>query len=81
MIAEAKEDHPDISERDLCRMFSVSRSWYYKRPSPEQRAYSTDVELRNAIERESSWSSPVMATAESPRNCRDEGGWSTTSGF
>jgi hypothetical protein len=29
MIAEAKEDHPDISERDLCRMFSVSRSWYY----------------------------------------------------
>ena len=51
MIAEAKENHPDISERDLCRMFSVSRSWYYERPSPEQRAYSRDVELRNAIER------------------------------
>jgi len=47
MIAEAKEDHLDISERDLCRMFSVSRSWYYERPSPEERAY-TDVELRNA---------------------------------
>ncbi len=37
MIAEAKEGHPDISERDLCRMFSVSRSWYYERPSPEER--------------------------------------------
>ena len=50
MIAEAKEDYPDTSERDLCRMFGVSRSWYYERPSPEERAY-THVELRNAIER------------------------------
>ena len=50
MIAEAKEDYPDLSERDLCRMFGVSRSWYYERPSPEERAY-THVELRNAIER------------------------------
>jgi putative transposase len=50
MIAEAKEGHPDVSERDLCRMFSVCRSWYYERSSPEQRAYR-DVELRNTIER------------------------------
>ena len=40
MIAEAKEDYPDLSERDLCRMFGVSRSWYYERPSPEERAYT-----------------------------------------
>ena len=50
MIAEAKEGHPEISERDLRRMFSVSRSWYYERPRPQQRAY-TDVELWNAKER------------------------------
>lgn len=29
MIVEATEGHPDISERDLCRLFSVSRPWYY----------------------------------------------------
>jgi hypothetical protein len=51
MIAEAKEGHPGISERDLCRMFGVSRSWYYERPCLEESAYSRDVELRNAIER------------------------------
>jgi putative transposase len=50
MITEAKEGHPEISERDLRRMFSVSRSWYYERPRPQQRAY-TDVELWNAKER------------------------------
>lgn len=50
MIGRAKEDHPRISERELCRVFEVSRSWYYECPSPEQRA-AADVELRDAIER------------------------------
>jgi putative transposase len=51
MIVEAKEGHPSISERDLCRLFSVSRSWYYeRRPSSEEKA-RRDVELRDAIER------------------------------
>jgi putative transposase len=50
MIASLKEDHPEVSERSLCRMFSVSRSWYYERPSPEEKA-AEDIELRDAIER------------------------------
>ncbi len=51
MIVEVKESHPSISERDLCRLFSVSRSWYYeRRPSSEEKA-RRDVELRDAIER------------------------------
>jgi putative transposase len=49
MIARANEDHPTLSERGLCRLFSVSRSWYYERSSArvESRA---DVELRDAVE-------------------------------
>jgi putative transposase len=35
----------------LCELFSVSRSWYYERPTPEEKVRSTDVELRGAIER------------------------------
>jgi transposase InsO family protein len=51
MIREAKEAHEAaISERELCRMFEVSRSWYYERPSPEEKA-QRDIELRDAIER------------------------------
>ena len=51
MISEAKEAHEAaISERELCRMFSVSRSWYYERPSLEEKA-TRDIELRDAIER------------------------------
>jgi putative transposase len=50
MIASLKEDHPEVSECSLCRMFSVSRSWYYERPSPEEKA-AEDIELRDAIER------------------------------
>jgi hypothetical protein len=70
MIVEATEGHPDISERDLCRLFSVSRPWYYERPSPEQRTYSREyVELRNAIQRIVLEFLGVMATAESRRNC------------
>lgn len=50
MIAEAKEGSSGISERELCRVFGVSRSWYRGRPSPEEKA-AQDVALRDAIER------------------------------
>ena len=50
MIGRAKEEHPGFSERDLCRVFEVSRSWYYERPSPEEKA-AEYVELRDVIER------------------------------
>ena len=50
MISEAKEAHAATSERELCRMFSVSRSWYYERPSLQEKA-ARDIELRDAIER------------------------------
>src|SRR5215210_8415368 len=52
MISEAKEAHEEaaISERELCRLFEVSRSWYYERPTPEEKA-ARDIELRDAIER------------------------------
>jgi transposase InsO family protein len=47
---EARAEHPDVSLKELCELFSVSRSWYYERPTPEEKA-RTDVELRDAIER------------------------------
>jgi hypothetical protein len=50
MIGQAKAEHPSISERELCRVFEVSRSWYYECPSPEEKA-AEDLELRDAIER------------------------------
>jgi putative transposase len=50
MIASAKEVRPATSERELCRLFSVSRSWYREYPSPEEKA-TRGVELRDAIER------------------------------
>jgi putative transposase len=50
MIAEAKEGHSGISERELCRVFGVSRSWYRERPGLEEKA-TQDVDLRDAIER------------------------------
>jgi putative transposase len=34
----------------LCELFGVSRSWYYEKPSPDEKARE-DVELRDAIER------------------------------
>lgn len=50
MIAELKRDHPEVSERHLCRMFEVSRSWYRQKPSAEHKA-GKDLDLRDAIER------------------------------
>jgi putative transposase len=50
MIARAKEDHPTLSERGLCRLFSVSRSWHYYERSSARVESRADVELRDAIE-------------------------------
>ena len=50
MIEEARAGHPEVPIKDLCELFSVSRSWYYERPTPEERT-QRDVQLRDAIER------------------------------
>ncbi len=50
MIEEALSEHPEVSVERLCKLFSVSRSWYYECPTPEEKAHR-DVELRDAIER------------------------------
>ena len=49
MIEEARAEYPEVSIKDLCELFSMSRSWYYERPTPEEKAH-TDVELRDTIE-------------------------------
>lgn len=51
MIAFLKESHPDLSERHLCRVFSVSRSWYYEKPTAAEQKAREDLDLRDAIER------------------------------
>jgi len=51
MIASLKESHPEVSERSLCRMFSVSRSWYYQKPMATEQKTRKDLDLRDAIER------------------------------
>jgi putative transposase len=50
MIEEARAEHPEVSLKELCELFSVSRSWYYERPTPEEKAHR-DLQIRNAIER------------------------------
>ncbi len=50
MIAQVKEEHPQMSIERLCELMGMSRSWYYECPTPEQRAHA-DAELRDAIER------------------------------
>jgi putative transposase len=50
MIGRAKAERPGFSERELCRVFEVSRSWYYECPSPQEKA-AEDLELRDAVER------------------------------
>jgi hypothetical protein len=50
MIAEASERNPAPSVRSLCELFGVNRSWYYRKPSPEEQAMR-EVTLRDAIER------------------------------
>ncbi|MCA1731813.1 MAG: hypothetical protein LC751_21175 [Actinobacteria bacterium] len=50
MIEEIVPDHPEVALSTLCRLFCVSRSWYYQKSSPRQKA-GGDVELRDAMER------------------------------
>jgi putative transposase len=51
VIASLKEDHPEVSFRQLCRMLLVSRSWYYEKPTAAERKARKDLDLRDAIER------------------------------
>lgn len=50
MIAQVKEEHPEMPIERLCELMGVSRSWYYEHPSAEEKARK-DVVLRDAIER------------------------------
>jgi putative transposase len=49
MIQQAHQEHPELSLRQLCALFGLSRSWYYACPSPAEQA-AHDVALRDAIE-------------------------------
>ena len=80
MIARAKEDHPALGGRGLCRMFSVSRSWYYER-SGARVGSRADVELRDAVEHIVSGFPGATAIAGSPKNFIGGGGPSITNGF
>jgi len=50
MIEEATREHRWVPLKGLCELFGVSRSWYYEKPNPQQKA-EKDVALRDAIER------------------------------
>jgi len=50
VIARLKEDHPEVSERALCRLFSVSRSWYYEKPTAAEQQARKELDPRDAIE-------------------------------
>ena len=73
MIGRAKAEHAGFSERELCRVFEVSRSWYYECLSPGEKA-AEDLELRDVIERivlEFPFSTVIV---ESPRSATGEDG-------
>jgi transposase InsO family protein len=50
VIAQVKEEYPEVSIERLCGLLGVSRSWYYGKPS-RGRGVREDVALRDAIER------------------------------
>ena len=50
MIAQACQDHPELSVRRLCDLLGLSRSWYYDCPRARTRA-ERELPLRDAIER------------------------------
>jgi putative transposase len=50
VIEQVHEEHPEMSIERLCSLMGVSRSWYYERPSAEEKA-KKDLALRDAIER------------------------------
>jgi putative transposase len=51
MIEEATLEHPEFALSTLCKLFGVSRSWYYEKPRAAERKAREDVALRDAIER------------------------------
>ena len=50
MIAAARVAYPDCSIRQLCAAVGVSRSWWYRHPTADERA-ERETALRDAIER------------------------------
>ena len=50
MITEFRQEHPEVSVRQMCRMLGVSRSWLYEKPAPQEPT-EKDTSLRDAIER------------------------------
>jgi putative transposase len=51
MIEEATLGHPEVALCTLCKLFGVSRSWYYEKSRAAERRAREDVALRDAIER------------------------------
>ena len=51
MITAAQQTHPDLSIRQLCRLFTVDRSWYLERQAASVEPPPDEVALRDAIER------------------------------
>ncbi len=51
MIEGATLEHPEVALSSLCKLFGVSRSWYYEKPGAAERRAREDVALRDAIER------------------------------
>jgi putative transposase len=49
MMRQAQQEHPELSRRQLCALFGLSRSWYYARADAGA-AGARDVALRDAIE-------------------------------
>ncbi len=37
MIEEARAEYPEVFIKELCELFSVSRSWYYERVQLQRR--------------------------------------------
>jgi putative transposase len=50
MIAQARQDHPELSVRRLWALLGLARRWYYERPERPTQA-DRDVALRDAGER------------------------------
>jgi transposase InsO family protein len=51
VIASLKESRPEVSERSLRRLSSVSRPWCYGKPRAAERRAGKGLDLRGAIER------------------------------
>jgi transposase InsO family protein len=50
MIVQARQAYPELSERRLCALLDVGRSWYYERSERPNQA-ERDTALRAAVER------------------------------